>query len=102
MRGRCRAHERERSRQYNEARGSSTQQGYGATWRELRKLVLHEEPICRQCRNEQPGPLRLSAEIDHIVPLKQGGTNERANLQGLCKHHHSLKTAQQGRWGSAS
>ena len=36
-------------------------------------------------------------EIDHIVPLRSGGTNERKNLQALCKTDHKLKSAAESR-----
>jgi 5-methylcytosine-specific restriction protein A len=32
-------------------------------------------------------------EIDHIVPLSQGGTDMDDNIQGLCRTHHEAKTA---------
>jgi 5-methylcytosine-specific restriction protein A len=43
-----------------------------------------------------------ATELDHIIPHK--GNNElfwdESNHQGLCKHHHSLKTAKEdGGWG---
>lgn len=31
-------------------------------------------------------------EVDHIVPLYQGGTNETNNLQALCRQCHGKKT----------
>jgi 5-methylcytosine-specific restriction endonuclease McrA len=33
-----------------------------------------------------------SFEIDHIIPLEQGGTYDLANLQGLCDSCHIFKT----------
>lgn len=64
------------------------QQGwnYGHKWRKLRRQVLNEEPFCRIC--DQP-----ANEVDHVTPLARGGTNDRANLQALCKSCHSRKTA---------
>jgi 5-methylcytosine-specific restriction endonuclease McrA len=43
---------------------------------------------CKACR------MRLSAsyEVDHIVPLSAGGTNDRNNLQALCRNCHGEKT----------
>jgi 5-methylcytosine-specific restriction protein A len=52
--------------------------------------VLAEEPFCRLCLAEG---LRVRAdEVDHIVPLSQGGGNERSNLQALCRPHHRAKS----------
>ncbi len=31
-------------------------------------------------------------DLDHIVPMTQGGTEDRSNLQGLCRQCHALKT----------
>jgi 5-methylcytosine-specific restriction endonuclease McrA len=31
-------------------------------------------------------------EIDHIVPLAEGGRTELTNLWRPCSHHHDLKT----------
>ena len=33
-----------------------------------------------------------AADLDHVVPLADGGTNDEANLQVLCKCCHGLKT----------
>jgi 5-methylcytosine-specific restriction protein A len=38
------------------------------------------------------GDGRPTEEVDHILPKSQGGTDDRANLQGLCRTHHSAKT----------
>lgn len=35
---------------------------------------------------------RPTDEVDHILPKSQGGTDDRMNLQGLCRHCHSAKT----------
>jgi len=35
----------------------------------------------------------MAVEIDHIVPLSEGGAPlDRENLQGLCREHHREKT----------
>lgn len=72
-------------------RGSATQRGYGAAWQRIRDVVLAEEPVCRACK-------RLPAtDVDHIIPKRHGGTDDRANLQGLCGSCHHIKTqAEQG------
>jgi 5-methylcytosine-specific restriction protein A len=91
--GYCELHKR----QYDQDRGSSSERGYGAEWRKTRLLQLANEPLCRECRKEDRDT--GATEVDHIIPKEQGGTDEFSNLQSLCKHHHSLKTAKEGRWG---
>jgi 5-methylcytosine-specific restriction enzyme A len=52
-----------------------------------RKAVLGREPICKVCDNE------LSTEVDHIVPLSEGGDPYRLErLQGICSPCHWMKT----------
>jgi len=78
----------DKHREHDARRGSSAARGYGATWQRLRKLVLHDEPVCRT-----HGCGQLATDVDHIVALAKGGTNERTNLQALCHACHSRKTA---------
>ena len=61
--------------------------GYGYEWRKIRARVLAERPMCAtHCG-------RAATEVDHVIPLKRGGTNDRSNLVPLCKRCHSRKTA---------
>ena len=64
-------------------------------WTKWRDEVLAVEPWCRRC----PGQ---ATEVDHIVPLADGGTNRRENLQPLCHECHSWKTMWENIWRSAS
>lgn len=84
--GACPTHGRARYR------GSSTKQGYGSTWRNgPRAEVMATEHCCRMCgAHGQPDD-----HADHIVPRRQGGSDERANLQRLCGRCHRSKTADQ-------
>ena len=59
--------------------------GYGRAWEKIRLAILREEPLCRGCQ----GPATC---VDHIKPLKDGGTNHRPNLQPLCASCHNSKT----------
>jgi 5-methylcytosine-specific restriction protein A len=56
-------------------------------WQQRRAQVLREEPVCRTCRR------RRSRMVDHLVERRDGGTDDRSNLQGLCWPCHSRKTA---------
>jgi 5-methylcytosine-specific restriction endonuclease McrA len=46
-----------------------------ASWKTLRKQILDESDECWLCGE------RGADTIDHVVPLKDGGTNERSNLR---------------------
>ena len=54
--------------------------------KEERKDILDETPICVVCDK------RKGSQIDHIMPLSMGGTNEPDNLQVLCKECHFEKS----------
>jgi len=61
----------------------------GRPWRRLREQVLSEEYRCYRC-----GVLGEADDIvDHLVPLAQGGTDDRHNLARCCRRCHNQKTA---------
>lgn len=64
---------------------------YGTqAWKLARAAVLREEPLCRTCGE-------LAALVDHIQPVKQGGSAlERDNLQPMCDHCHAIKRQSEG------
>lgn len=72
--------------------------GYGAEWQKLRAAVLSRDNfLCQECvRN---GKLTPAAEVDHVIPKAKGGTDNPANLQGLCSPCHSAKTAREANPG---
>lgn len=90
---RCSRHRIDRAADYarqNRERPSPTAQGYGWRWRKLRRMVLARQPVCAVV-----GCMRLTVDIDHIVPKARGGRDAMDNLQGLCRSHHSQKTARE-------
>ena len=87
----CRGHKRQVGRAYDRRRGTSTQRGYGANHRKLRKKVLAEEPLCRECLKENK--LTPATEMDHSDGNQWN--LERSNLQGLCHGCHSRKTVKE-------
>ena len=44
---------------------------------------------CSKCQGT------VGLEVDHIVPLAEGGKDEFSNMQALCKNCHKEKTQQQ-------
>lgn len=56
-------------------------------WKEVRKTQLAMWPRC-----EWPECTEPATDVDHIVPIRAGGTHDPSNLQSLCHSHHSTKT----------
>jgi hypothetical protein len=59
---------------------------YPENWTYLRQDVLARDGFCcRKC-----GTSIRPLQVDHIVPLSRGGTNNLGNLQTLCLRCHSF------------
>ncbi len=80
---RCSTHQRQIEAN---RRAKEVWRDYGSQWRFIRARVLKAEPICRICNDAQ------ATEVDHIKPLKEGGTHDINNLRPLCKSCHSRRT----------
>lgn len=65
----------------------------GRAWMQIRERVLSREPLCRECA--KVGETRVAVQVDHIVPLSRGGSDEMTNLQPLCQVHHDEKSARE-------
>ena len=63
----------------------------GDALQKLRRRVFRERPLCAAC--EQKGKVSEARELDHIIPLFKGGSDEDENLQGLCVECHREKSA---------
>ena len=71
-----------------EAKAGTTQRMRGDAWMKIRRAVLVEGAYaCVDCGRVHP-----SNEIDHQVPLEQGGTHDRSNLRIRCVECHAAKT----------
>lgn len=92
-RGRCAKHAK------RDLRASAARRGYDSEWRRLRAALLEARPYCMGW-----GPREIvlrdhrahgnsAVEVDHITPLREGGTNDWGNLRQLCKRCHSRRTA---------
>jgi hypothetical protein len=59
----------------------------------IRKVVASEQQWrCNNCDNLLPP----NFEIDHLKAVCEGGTNDRENLQALCRACHGIKTTNDG------
>lgn len=94
----CEKHRGANYREQDSIRGNSAARGYGAAWRKRRAQVLREEPLCRECL--AIGRTTAANEVDHVIAKSKGGTDDRANLQALCKSHHSAKTMKESVGGN--
>lgn len=85
-----------------DARPSAARRGYGPRHRRRRAAFLAKYPYCQH--RSSAGRLDCQAaatELDHVTPLADGGADDESNYQGLCKPHHSSKTAvQSSGWGA--
>jgi 5-methylcytosine-specific restriction endonuclease McrA len=70
-----------------------------ADWRAKRERILVRDAfVCRACGRVVSGH---EANVDHIVPLEDGGSDRDDNLQTLCRSCHGTKThAEQRRRGA--
>lgn len=60
-------------------------------WNKVKAAVFAAEPLCRMCAAK--GRDVAAEELDHIVPVSQGGNPwARSNLQPLCARHHGIKS----------
>lgn len=52
--------------------------------------MLNSEPLCRA--HAARGEIVPAEEVDHVIPLFKGGSNDEDNLQPLCKACHVEKS----------
>jgi 5-methylcytosine-specific restriction protein A len=89
-------------RQYAAPVASEAEGGWGSgrggrPWRRKREaILLRDKYTCKACQI-----VTLDLEVDHIVNIARGGTDEEANLQALCVLCHKAKTADEAAQGGA-
>lgn len=81
-------------------RAGATQRTRGSAWMKTRAAWLREHPLCVEC--EKQGFVSIDIEVDHIVPLWEGGVDNPSNYQTLCIEHHAEKTAGEAKRRSGS
>lgn len=65
----------------------------GRRLQKINAMILRSNPICVMC-NTKP-----AIEVDHIIPLAEGGLDTVSNKQGLCNDCHNIKTKQEAERG---
>lgn len=69
----------------------ATPRQYGRPWARRRAAWLQAHPLCIHCH--QAGRVQAAAEVDHVIPLADGGADDDSNMQSLCRDCHAAKTA---------
>lgn len=65
----------------------------GRAWMERRGRWLREHPLCAHCAAQ--GRVTAAREVDHVIPLADGGADHEGNFQSLCSDCHAAKTARE-------
>jgi 5-methylcytosine-specific restriction protein A len=74
-----------------EAKAGATPRIRGRKWVETRQRVAVDQQFkCQRCGRVW---LPWRDQVDHDVPLEQGGSNDDDNLNLLCNDCHTAKTA---------
>lgn len=73
------------------ANPSATPRMRGRAWMDRRAAWLRANPLCAHCTEQ--GQTIVATQVDHIIPLWNGGADDESNYQSLCVPHHDAKTA---------
>ena len=76
-------------------RAGATPRTRGGAWMRARAAWLREHPLCVEC--DRLGFVSIDVEVDHRIPLWEGGADDPSNYQTLCREHHQAKTAREAR-----
>lgn len=71
----------------------------GRPLQRARTKLFWDEPLCRPCKRN--GKVALATIRDHIIPLTEGGTEDEANIQPICRPCHIAKTLEESLRGKA-
>ena len=79
--------------QAGRVQSAATPRDRGSRWRRIRQQVLDRAGWVCQCSDcASMGRVRPATEVDHILPLADGGTDEVGNLQAINRECHARKT----------
>ena len=75
--------------------GNSGKRLSGKRLQQRRQRILGRQPLCVDC--EKAGRVTLAQELDHEVPLWEGGSDIEDNVAPRCIDCHKRKTAGEAR-----
>lgn len=84
-RGRCAIHQQA----YQQAHGRIA----GRKLQRIRADVFRDTPLCVRC--QKLGLVTVATQVDHVLPLSQGGQDVPSNRQALCWECHAQKTREE-------
>lgn len=61
--------------------------------------MQRDQYLCQPCKHQ--GRITEATEVDHIVNVAEGGSDDDTNLQAICTECHGLKTQAEARRGAA-
>jgi 5-methylcytosine-specific restriction endonuclease McrA len=83
-----------------EAKAGTTERVRGGKWVKTRqRIAVAQQFKCQGCGCVW---LPWRDQVDHHVPLEQGGSNDDSNLNLLCLDCHTTKTASEAKGRSAA
>lgn len=65
----------------------------GRKLQEFNSIFLRNNPICAVCKTN------ASVQVDHIIPLAEGGLDTYDNKQAICLQCHTSKTKKESERG---
>jgi 5-methylcytosine-specific restriction protein A len=58
-----------------------------------RRIMMRDNGLCQCAECKATGRLRIADEVDHVVPLWEGGAESDANRAAINAECHDVKTA---------
>ena len=65
----------------------------GRKWMSIRARWFSNHPLCIECK--RVGRVSVASQLDHIIPLIDGGKDDDSNYQSLCVSCHSKKSSKE-------
>jgi 5-methylcytosine-specific restriction endonuclease McrA len=61
------------------------------------RIRARDKGQCQQCIRERRSHINNGFQVDHVVPLWDGGTDDDSNKETICDEHHKIKTAREAK-----